>query len=138
LMDDASVPLVRLGCDLCLDVIQPTLKERSECGLARLEVTPGLNGGYQPGAFDLRLPLRTLEGMPLPTALAGQRVGNVEDDCPMARAAFADVALHWLLPSLMSAEMRKWWTLSAKIFLLSGLAAHSGLLPMPKIMSRSN
>jgi hypothetical protein len=63
---------------------------------------------------------------------------GVEFEFKGAFAALADMALHWLLSLLRSAEMRKWWTLSAKIFLLSGVAAHSGLLPKPKIISRSN
>src|SRR5215831_2980054 len=62
---------------------------------ARLDRTTVLQFGDQPRAFDLRLPLRSLEAVPAALALAGLRVAHVDDDGPMTGRAFADVPPHF-------------------------------------------
>jgi hypothetical protein len=62
---------------------------------ARLDRTTVLQFGDQPRAFDLRLPLRSLEAMPTALALAGLRIAHVNDDSPMTGRPFANVALHF-------------------------------------------
>ena len=54
--------------------------------------------GDQPGALDLRLALRPRKGMPAAFALT-LCVVSINDDGPMARRPFANVAFHDLLSS---------------------------------------
>src|SRR5262249_41798219 len=49
--------------------------------------------------FALCLALRSLERMPALLALAAGRIAHVDDDGPMAGRSFADMSLHFLLPS---------------------------------------
>src|SRR5262249_14878669 len=51
---------------------------------ARLDRTTVLQFGDQPRAFDLRLPLRSLEAVPAAFAFAGLRITHVNDDGPVA------------------------------------------------------
>src|SRR5262249_25975687 len=62
---------------------------------ARLDRTTVLQFGDQPRAFDLRLPLRSLEAVPAALALAGLRVAHVDDDGPMTGRPCAKIPPHF-------------------------------------------
>ena len=83
LVDDARIAFMRLRRDLRLHVVQPARKKLSERDLIWLLVGAAGYRGHQAGAFDLRFALCALKRMPLGAALAGLRVGNVDDNCPM-------------------------------------------------------
>src|SRR5262249_50648003 len=56
----------------------------------------------QARTFNLRLTLRSLETVPAALALAGHRIVVIDHDCPMARAALANMASHDLFSLLGS------------------------------------
>src|SRR5258708_33170378 len=93
---------MRLRRDLRLHVVQPARKKLSECDLVSLLVGAAGYRGYQAGALNLSFALCASKRMPLGAALAGLRVGNVDDDCPMTRRTFADMAFHYSASSSIS------------------------------------
>jgi hypothetical protein len=70
-------------------VLKPSLEEGGERHAGGFDVGALVQIGDQAGAFDLGLALAALEGMPALPALAGDRVGHVDDDGPVAGRTFA-------------------------------------------------
>src|SRR5436305_12516586 len=86
--------------DVRLDMLQPAFKELRKGDLRRLDILAGTHIRDQAGAFDLRLSLGALKAVPLAFPLTGSRIALVQNNRPMARATFADMALHSFHPTV--------------------------------------
>lgn len=74
-------------------MLEPLVKKLRNRGLAWPYIATPLQFGNLAGAFGLGFPLGSPERVPLALAFAGFGVAKIEDDGPVARRAFADVAL---------------------------------------------
>ena len=92
--DKLAVALVCPGSHLSPHVIQPAREEGADCLPGWIDRAAALQFGDQTRSRDLRLPLRSGEGMPTASALAGLRITDIEDDGPMAGRAFAQMSFH--------------------------------------------
>jgi hypothetical protein len=91
---DLGIPFDRPRCDLGMHVLEPAL-EKFGNRLARwIDVAAIFHLSDQAGALALSLAFGALERMPFAFADSALGVMDIDHDCPMARAALADVALH--------------------------------------------
>src|SRR5262245_52513112 len=89
-----------------LPLAQPSRHEVRHCHLGWLYGGCIIDRGDELGALDLCLALAALALMPAGRALAGLRIAHVDDDGPMTRRAFADVAFHCSLSLLSALRVR--------------------------------
>src|SRR5262249_25178693 len=102
---------------------------------ARFDRTTVLHFGDQPRAFDLRLPLRSLEAVPAALALTGPRVAHVDDNGPMTGRPFAKMPPHFESSPLGGDSCLLLLSSAASSFLVSSCWASTASLAAFSIIS---